>query len=128
MRWTEQYLFSAHMAQHILFVLVAPALLCLAVPRELGLRPADPRSRNFPEAINVFSVRSPIAGWLAGIGAMAIWHVPALFCAAMSSRPLPALTDGKRGLAGGKIGGNYRRDVCALRGQDRRLFSTDSYR
>src|SRR5206468_5061478 len=33
------YLFSAHMLQHILLVLVVPALLLLSLPRSFSLRP-----------------------------------------------------------------------------------------
>src|SRR6478736_9593230 len=33
------YLFSAHMVQHILLVLIVPALLVLSLPRSFSLRP-----------------------------------------------------------------------------------------
>src|SRR5207302_609988 len=33
------YLFSAHMVQHILLVLIVPALLLLSLPRSFSLRP-----------------------------------------------------------------------------------------
>jgi putative membrane protein len=65
------YLFSAHMVQHILLVLVVPALLLLSLPPS-------------------FSVRSPLThpliGWIAGVGAMWLWHAPALCNAAATSR------------------------------------------
>src|SRR5260370_30430178 len=48
---SNRYLFSAHMVQHILFVLIVPALLLLSLPPS-------------------FSVRSPLThpliGWIAG--------------------------------------------------------------
>src|SRR5712671_7354578 len=61
------YLFSAHMVQHILLVLIIPALLLLSLPRS-------------------FSIRSPIThpfiGWISGVGAMWLWHAPTLCNAA----------------------------------------------
>jgi cytochrome c oxidase assembly factor CtaG len=75
----DGYLFSAHMAQHILLLLIVPALLLLSLPRTLSLA-VGPR---------VFA--HPLAGWLAGVGAMWFWHAPALCNAAVASRPVHAL-------------------------------------
>ena len=70
------YLFSAHMVQHILLVLVVPALFLLSFPQS-------------------FSVRSPLThpliGWIAGVGAMWLWHAPALCNAAATSRIVSAI-------------------------------------
>ena len=70
------YLFSAHMVQHILLVLVVPALFLLSLPHS-------------------FSVRSPfthpLIGWIAGVGAMWLWHAPALCNAAATSRIVSAI-------------------------------------
>lgn len=75
----DGYLFSAHMAQHILLLLVVPALLFFSLPRPLSLS-VGPRA---------FS--HPVVGWLAGVGAMWFWHAPALCNAAVASRPVHAL-------------------------------------
>jgi putative membrane protein len=75
----DGYLFSAHMAQHILLLLVVPALLLLSLPRPLSLA-VGPR---------VFA--HPLVGWLAGVGAMWFWHAPALCNAAVASRPVHTL-------------------------------------
>jgi len=75
----DGYLFSAHMLQHILLLLVVPALLLLSLPRSLSLA-ALPRAFGHP-----------MAGWVAGVGAMWFWHAPALCNAAVSSRPVHAL-------------------------------------
>jgi cytochrome c oxidase assembly factor CtaG len=75
----DGYLFSAHMAQHILLLLIVPALLLLSLPRPLSLA-VGPR---------VFS--HPLVGWLAGVCAMWFWHAPALCNAAVASRPVHAL-------------------------------------
>src|SRR5205807_5063438 len=72
----DGYLFSAHMVQHILLVLVVPALLLLSLPPS-------------------FSVRSPLThpviGWIAGVGAMWLWHAPALCNAAATSGTVSAI-------------------------------------
>ena len=75
----DGYLFSAHMLQHILLLLVVPALLLLSLPRSVSL------------AVRSRFLGHPFAGWIAGVGAMWFWHAPALCDAAMSSRPVHAL-------------------------------------
>jgi putative membrane protein len=54
----DGYLFSAHMVQHILLVLVVPAFLLLSLPRSFSL----------PRSLTVLT--HPFIGWLAGVGAM----------------------------------------------------------
>src|SRR5665213_2080892 len=50
----DGYLFSAHMAQHILLLLIVPALLLLSLPRTLSLA-VGPRVLSYP-----------LVGWFAG--------------------------------------------------------------
>ena len=64
------YLFSAHMVQHILLVLIVPALLLLSLPRSFSLRPP------------LTYLSHPLIGWIAGVGAMWLWHAPTLCNAA----------------------------------------------
>ena len=68
------YLFSAHMLQHILLLLVVPALLLMSLPRwvSLGSRSSF--------------VANPFIGWISGVGAMWLWHARPLCNAAVSSR------------------------------------------
>src|SRR5438067_12223788 len=73
------YLFSAHMVQHILLVLIVPALLLLSLPRSFSLRPP------------VTSLTHPVIGWIAGVGAMWLWHAPALCNAAATSGTVSAI-------------------------------------
>ena len=73
------YLFSAHMLQHILLVLIVPALLLLSLPRSFSLRPP----------LTYFS--HPLIGWIAGVGAMWLWHAPTLCNAAATSRTVSAI-------------------------------------
>ena len=56
------YLFSAHMLQHILLLLVVPALLLMSLPRWVSLGPRSAVLAN------------PVVGWLGGVGAMWLWH------------------------------------------------------
>jgi cytochrome c oxidase assembly factor CtaG len=75
----DGYLFSAHMVQHILLVLIVPALLLLSLPRSFSL----------PRSLTVFT--HPFIGWLAGVGAMWLWHAPVLCNAATTSRAVSAI-------------------------------------
>jgi len=75
----DGYLFSAHMTQHILLLLVAPLFLVLGLPRDAAVPAA------WRKAVH------PVLGWAAGVGAMWLWHAPALCNAAVSSRPIYAL-------------------------------------
>lgn len=75
----DGYLFSAHMAQHILLLLIVPALLLLSLPRLLSL------------SAPLRLMGHPLPCWGAGVGAMWFWHVPALCNAAVSSRSIHTL-------------------------------------
>lgn len=68
------YLFSAHMLQHILLLLVVPALLLMGLPRCVSLG-ALPRL-----------ISNPFVGWISGVGAMWLWHARPLCNAAVSSQ------------------------------------------
>ena len=68
------YLFSAHMLQHILLLLIVPALLLMSLPRCVSL---GPRS---------WLIGNPFIGWLSGVGAMWLWHARPLCNAAVSSQ------------------------------------------
>jgi putative membrane protein len=71
------YVFSAHMVQHILLVLIIPALLLLSLPRSFSLR--------------LPYLTYPLIGWVAGVGAMWLWHAPTLCNAAATSRTVSAI-------------------------------------
>ncbi len=75
----QGYLFSAHMTQHILLLLVIPALALHSLPPTVQL-PARMRR-----------VLNPAVCWLCGIGAMWFWHVPALCDAAATSHSVWAM-------------------------------------
>jgi cytochrome c oxidase assembly factor CtaG len=73
------YLFSAHMLQHILLLLIVPALLLMSLPEWVSLG-----SRSS-------LIASPFVGWIAGVGAMWLWHARPLCNAAVSSQFVNAL-------------------------------------
>jgi putative membrane protein len=73
------YLFSAHMLQHILLLLIVPALLLMSLPRRVSL---GPRS---------WLLANPFLAWVAGVSAMWLWHARPLCNAAVSSQLVNAL-------------------------------------
>jgi len=79
-RLGEDYLFSAHMVQHILLGDIAPLLLLLSLSRVI-MRPATRRLSGLERRLGALA--SPpafIALWLALVY---FWHVPALYDAAL---------------------------------------------
>lgn len=80
----DTYLFSVHMAKHILFVLVVPALLLIGAPAG----PVRHALRYRAAAVTERLLGTAAIAWTAGIGAMAVWHIPVLFNAALSNEPL----------------------------------------
>jgi len=71
----DGYLFSAHMLQHLLLVLVVPPLLLLGIPpqvfeRLLRWTPADKIER---------VLGRPLLAWSLGVGVLWVWHAPALY-------------------------------------------------
>lgn len=76
----EDYLFSAHMAQHVLLGDIAPVLLLLSLSRVI-MRPATRRLMVVERKIGPFA--SPWTGLVLWLGLMYLWHVPALYDAAL---------------------------------------------
>ena len=71
------YLFTAHAIQDLILLQMAPALLVLGIPEAVGDRVVK------RAAVIAQILKSPVAGWIAGVGAMIAWHVPSLFNAAL---------------------------------------------
>jgi len=76
----EDYLFSAHMLQHVLLGDLAPALLLLSLSRVI-LRPVTRRLMRVERALGPFA--SPWTGIALWMGLMYLWHVPAMYEAAI---------------------------------------------
>jgi putative membrane protein len=75
----DDYLFSAHMLQHILLMLVAPLLLWIGIPPILA-----ERAFNLPvlgAAERLF--RRPLVAWWIGVATLWVWHWPPLFALAL---------------------------------------------
>jgi putative membrane protein len=70
----DGYLFSAHMMQHILLLLIVPALLWMSLPRCVLVGARSSLYAN------------PLISWAAGVGAMWLWHARPLCDAAVSSK------------------------------------------
>ena len=87
-RLGEDYLFSAHMVQHILLGDIAPLLLLLALSRVI-MRPATRRLARVERRLGALATPPAfIAVWLALIY---FWHVPALYDAALRHPAVHAL-------------------------------------
>jgi cytochrome c oxidase assembly factor CtaG len=83
----DNYLFSAHMLEHILLELAVPPLLLL------GLPPGPVRSLlsiKFPARAER-SLRRPVVALLLAVGTFWLWHLPALYNAALNSDWVHAL-------------------------------------
>ncbi|MBA3306012.1 MAG: cytochrome c oxidase assembly protein [Thermoleophilaceae bacterium] len=76
----EDYLFSAHMVQHVLLGDIAPALLLLSLSRVI-MRPATRRLMSLERALGPLA--SPWTGIALWLGLMYLWHVPAMYDAAL---------------------------------------------
>ena len=85
----EDYLFAAHMVQHVLLGDIAPALLLLSLSRVI-LRPATRRLMRVERALGPLA--SPWTGIAIWLGIMYLWHVPALYDAALR-HPLVHVTE-----------------------------------
>lgn len=73
------YLLSAHMAGHILLLLMAAPLLVLGLPKE----PTPGAARGLTK-LSIFFGNWPWLGWLLGLGMMWFWHIPAVYDATMA--------------------------------------------
>jgi putative membrane protein len=75
----DRYLFSAHMLQHLLLVLIVPPLLILGIPAALWRRwlrwPGVDRAERL--------LGQPVFAWGLAVGTLWLWHLPALYEAAL---------------------------------------------
>lgn len=80
----DDYLFSAHMAQHLLLILIVPPLLLLGIPEGEARRWM--RVPRIAAAERVLG--APWTAWLAAIGTMTLWHLPLLYNFALAHEPV----------------------------------------
>src|SRR6266576_7247357 len=84
---SDDYLFSAHMVQHLLLTLAVPPLLLAGTPGWM-LRPVLSRKRIAPLAR--FLTRAPMAFVIFNV-TFAVWHLPPFYNAAMAQHNLHIL-------------------------------------
>ena len=77
----DDYLFSAHMLQHILLDFVAPPLFVLGFSERLARQVLRWR----PAALMERWLRRPLLAWVLGIGTLWVWHWPAFYDAALAN-------------------------------------------
>lgn len=76
----DHYLFSAHMLQHVLLGDIAPLLLLLSLSRVI-MRPLTRRLMSVERALGPLA--HPLTGLFLWLGLMYLWHVPAMYDAAL---------------------------------------------
>jgi cytochrome c oxidase assembly factor CtaG len=84
----EDYLFSMHMLQHILLGDIAPVFLLLALSRVM-MRPATRRLMAVERALGRFA--HPLTGLVLWFALIYVWHIPALYDAAIQSEVVHAI-------------------------------------
>ena len=77
-------LFSAHMVQHIFYLLVIPPLLMAGTDAEFLEKVFRSRAGTFTGKLLFY----PLVTWILGIGSMWIWHIPSVFRAMKHSQAL----------------------------------------
>jgi len=86
-RGGDRYLFSIHMVQHLLLMMVAPPLALLGIAGGQGVRE---RAVRVPRSVRVL-LGSITRLWPAAIvfaTVMLVWHIPALYNEALTVQPL----------------------------------------
>jgi cytochrome c oxidase assembly factor CtaG len=84
----EHYLFSMHMAQHILLGDIAPMLLLVSLSRVI-MRPVTRRLTRIERSLGPFA--SPVAFIAVWFVLVYFWHIPALYDAALRHSAVHAL-------------------------------------
>jgi cytochrome c oxidase assembly factor CtaG len=75
----DMYLFSVHMLQHLLLVLIVPPLLILGIPAGLWRRWLRWPIIDHAERV----LGQPVFAWGLAVGTLWLWHLPALYEAAL---------------------------------------------
>jgi putative membrane protein len=67
----ENYLMSAHMASHVILLLVSAPLLVIGIPEN--------RQNRFIEWMSERFSKTPWLSWMTGVCIMWFWHIPVIF-------------------------------------------------
>lgn len=81
---SDNYLFSAHMVQHILLNMVAPPLLVLGLPTSLIRRFLSLPLMATAERI----LGQPVVAWCAGSITLWVWHLPSWYNATLENEAI----------------------------------------
>jgi putative membrane protein len=92
----DGYMFSAHMIQHLVLLLLVPLFFLMSLPRE---RMESWFARPGADTWGRLLAFAPV-GWVLGLSVMWIWHVPTLCTASLSYNWLGLLRDSSFVLAG----------------------------
>lgn len=84
---SDEYLFTAHMIQHLLLILVVPPLLLAGFDQEVLRRLL--RYRVAAAAERVFGW--PPLAWFLGTGTLILWHVPVFYNGALADEDIHVL-------------------------------------
>ncbi|MGD8863902.1 MAG: cytochrome c oxidase assembly protein [Myxococcales bacterium] len=76
----DEYLFSAHMLEHLVFLVMAPPLLLLGLPPETAARIVSWGPASCVERL----LRRPAVAWLVGVVTLYAWHLPVFYNAALA--------------------------------------------
>ena len=77
----DEYLFSAHMLQHLILELVVPPMLLLGITPRFARAVIDrPALARLDRVLG-----NPLVAWMLGIATLAVWHLPRLFDAALGN-------------------------------------------
>ncbi len=79
--WSDRYLLSAHMVQHLLLTLLVPPLLLLGTPGWM----LEPLARNRVANAVGYALTRPAAAYLIANGVLVLWHMPFLYDAALAN-------------------------------------------
>lgn len=83
----DQYLFSAHALQHLLLSLAVPPLLILGLPEAFAKRMLARAPLARAEAL----LSNPILTWVLAVAAIALWHTPVFYNAALGNERIHVL-------------------------------------
>lgn len=83
----DGYLFSAHMLQHLLLLLLAPPLLILGMPEDLLEKLLNWRPAAHLEKV----LARPLVAWVLAVGNLWLWHIPALYNQTLVSEQIHTL-------------------------------------
>ncbi len=81
---SDTYLFSAHMFQHLVLLLVAPLLWVRGMPPEMEIQIISKPALRKMEGL----LRRPLVAWLIGVATIWIWHIPSLYNLTLQSDTL----------------------------------------